>query len=333
MAVALDRRACLCHRARVSTLELLDLASSADFEARRIINVVGPDATRFLQGVVSGDISGATRSATPAALLSVKGRLRAELVIVASSDASYRAIVPAEHCDSIVAQLDKFLIMDEVELSIDDAQSCVLVWSNAGSGGFDELRQLARLEEGGAAGLHGYEARHPAPGLLVLGESEALRGHFSTLEYCGFPTWTARRIATASPSWGHELALDRFPPELGFGYAVSYEKGCFLGQEPLARVKARGRVNHLLVRLHGDTAPLEPCTIDAKALPLFDLAGNEIGSCTSWDSPDRRAGTDSPFSALALAKRKSVALGSELRCPALTGNAPLVVASEALGEF
>jgi len=67
----------------------------------------------------------------------------------------------------------------------------------------------------------------------------------------------AARIAAAEPAWGREITGDYFPMEVGLDDAIDYTKGCFLGQEPIVRIRDRGHVNWRLVRLdlEGSTDP------------------------------------------------------------------------------
>ena len=51
---------------------------------------------------------------------------------------------------------------------------------------------------------------------------------------------------------------DTFPPEVGFVAAVSYDKGCYMGQEPLARIHARGQVNRVLVQVGASRSIVVP---------------------------------------------------------------------------
>ena len=59
----------------------------------------------------------------------------------------------------------------------------------------------------------------------------------------------AARIVASEPAWGREITGDYFPMEVGLDDAIDYTKGCFLGQEPIVRIRDRGHVNWRLVRL------------------------------------------------------------------------------------
>ena len=58
----------------------------------------------------------------------------------------------------------------------------------------------------------------------------------------------ALRIETGEPGWGVEITEDYFPMEVGLSGAIDYGKGCFLGQEPIVRIRDRGHINWRLVR-------------------------------------------------------------------------------------
>jgi folate-binding protein YgfZ len=96
-----------------------------------------------------------------------------------------------------------------------------------------------------------YIARHPIPGRIVVGTPGALAAALDGIERADEEAFTAHRIDTATPAWGFEVQAGFFPPEVGLVYAVSYDKGCFMGQEPLARIHARGPVKR--VRARGET--------------------------------------------------------------------------------
>jgi folate-binding protein YgfZ len=59
----------------------------------------------------------------------------------------------------------------------------------------------------------------------------------------------ALRIENGEPAWGVEITDDYFPMEIGLDPAIDYSKGCYLGQEPIVRIRDRGHINWRLVRL------------------------------------------------------------------------------------
>ena len=104
-------------------------------------------------------------------------------------------------------------------------------------------------------------------------------------------------------------------------YAVSYDKGCFLGQEPLARVHARGQVNRVMVRLRGET-------VDPAATADFPraLTSDEREKAGEWTTMAAREGGTW---GLALVHRSLARPGAQVRDEA--GHV-LEVVSEPLGD-
>jgi folate-binding protein YgfZ len=89
-----------------------------------------------------------------------------------------------------------------------------------------------------------------------------------------------RRIEAGLPLWGVDVSEDHFPFETPLGQVIDYHKGCFIGQEPLARVRARGTPNRLLrgLRLAGPPLPARGARIRH---PQRDDAGQVTSSAMS----------------------------------------------------
>jgi len=140
-----------------------------------------------------------------------------------------------------------------------------------------ELRFALAWPDGPAAteGVAAYVTHHPAPGVLLVGEDAALTRALVGRTKADANAWHLHRVAAAAPAWGHEITADVFPPEVGFVAAVSYDKGCFMGQEPLARIHARGQVNRVLVQVKAERAPGESVALAAADRPA-------AGRWTTW---------------------------------------------------
>src|SRR5690606_21560455 len=124
-------------------------------------------------------------------------------------------------------------------------------------------------------------------------------------------------IEAGVPAWGLEITPGTFPPEVGFVAAVSYDKGCFMGQEPLARIHARGQVNRVLVRVHAETCPQGPVELAARDRP-------QAGRAATW-APDPAGGA----LGLAVVHRSAASPGTVLSAE---GSGPVEVRSGPLGD-
>ncbi len=101
---------------------------------------------------------------------------------------------------------------------------------------------------------------------LQLGEHHVLEANTETIE--------ALRIEAGLPEAGHELTEDYIPLELGLWDAVSFHKGCYVGQEIIARMESRGKLAKMLVRVEIE-APL------SAGSTLADTEGKSAGTLTS----------------------------------------------------
>jgi folate-binding protein YgfZ len=247
--------------ARVTTRVVrLDALAHQD---RRLLRFTGADLRRFLQGLLSADVNAVRPGhAHPAALLTVKGKLVSEAIVLCGVDESIALAVPAEISEQVLALIDRHIIMDDVQVSLDAAQRFALAWPE-GPGECDGVQRFA--------------TRHPAPGCLLVGEEAALQAAIAALPRADENEWNLHRIAAAAPGWGHEITADSFPPEVGFVAAVSYDKGCYMGQEPLARIHARGQVNRVMVQVQAATLPSAPVPLAAPDRPA-------AGRWTTWAS-------------------------------------------------
>jgi folate-binding protein YgfZ len=124
-----------------------------------------------------------------------------------------------------------------------------------------------------------------AEGVLVIGPRDADDKVFgalggSTLDADGLESW---RILKGLPASGHELTEDYNPLEAGLRDAISFTKGCYVGQEVVARLNTYDKVSRALVRL--DFPPGTP--IPAVGAPVL-VAGVVAGAVTSAILPDGR---------------------------------------------
>lgn len=250
--------------------------------SRAQIDLAGEDVSRFLQGLLSADVEQIKpNTAQASALLTVKGKIVTELLVLSTASGKLRLCVPASQLSATLELLDRYIIMDDVTPTAAKPQALACVWG-------EHADQLVRQAEG----IECYATRHPVPGWLVVGDEPAVTNLASQATQASLEQFTRYRVETASPLWGAEIQPDRFPPEVGFVYAVNYDKGCYMGQEPLARIHARGQVNRVLVRVEADAAPA-----GSAPLKLATPERPDVGMWTTWVG-------DGPTLGLAIVRRK-----------------------------
>lgn len=229
-------------------------------QPRKVLRLHGPDTVRFLQGTVSADVHAAKSGvAVAATLLTVKAKIVSELVLLVHDDATIDLVIPADTFQAVESHLDRHIIMDQVELERREETCVAVVWG-------DTLPDPS-------AGLR-WACRHPVQGQLLVGTQEEVAAALSEVTPADAAAFASHRIEVGEPAWGFEIRPDFFPPEVGFVGAVSYDKGCYLGQEPLARIHARGQVNRVMVRVRVEGAPQLPC-------PLAHAERAEAGTLTT----------------------------------------------------
>jgi folate-binding protein YgfZ len=203
-----------------------------------VIDLRGEDRVRFLHGMVSNDIEKlAAGQGCHAAMLTTKGKLLADFVVLAEPE-RLRLLLDVSLLDKIRAHLDKHIIMDDVELE-------AAVMPALGVYGDDAAATI------GVASLPSYHfagnvVRTPelgVPGYWILGGGDIEGTPIDDAEF------EERRIEAGTPRYGVDMGEDRLPIEAGINDAVSFDKGCYLGQEVIARATNLGHINRRLVGL------------------------------------------------------------------------------------
>lgn len=132
----------------------------------------------------------------------------------------------------------------------------------------------------------------------------------------GLVAWEAARLEAGTPEYGKEIFDTTFAPEVGRTAAISYQKGCYLGQEPIVMARDRGMVQRGLVGLLAGADPLPVGT-------LLYFAGKEVGRIlSSVHSP--RLGQ---AIALAAVRRAQTAADTELEADVAGVRRPVRVAA------
>jgi folate-binding protein YgfZ len=130
---------------------------------------------------------------------------------------------------------------------------------------------IARVPE---IDLDGFEIFVPREAAASLKATLQVAGIFAGSQ----ETWKIARIESGRPEWGTDMDESTLPQEANFDElgAISYTKGCYIGQETVARVHFRGHVNRFLRRMRFVTRPAPP-----RGAELLDETGKVIGEIRS----------------------------------------------------
>jgi folate-binding protein YgfZ len=194
---------------------------SAAQRPRGYVRVRGPDAADFLQRMVSNDVL--TDVSVDALLLTAKAKVIAPLLVWRRGDDDFLLLTEPELGDTVVAHLTRMRFAAKCEIALEQHTSTIVLEAGAG---------IANRDYG-------------VPASEVLDAAVAATLPDEELERL--------RIEAATPRFGLELDDRVLPAEAGLdARAISFTKGCYPGQEPIARQHHRGKVNRRLRVLEVD---------------------------------------------------------------------------------
>jgi glycine cleavage system T protein len=240
-----------------------------DLSHRGLLQLTGADRVSFLQGMVSNDVTalkpGEGQYAT---VLNQQGKVLGDARVLCSENSLYLDLWEVMK-DKIAEHLNRYLVADEVEIAdrtdeygiislqgpqseaclrrlvgqadlpgplmahrmvnIDGAQVCVVRASSTGETGFDLIISRPHF-------------KNVAQQLTEVGKQ------FSAA-WVGEEAQNILRVEAGIPRYGVDFTEDNLLLEVGLDHAVSFTKGCYLGQEVVERIRSRGHVNKKLVGL------------------------------------------------------------------------------------
>lgn len=236
------------------------------------LEVVGPDSTDFLHRLCSQDVLGlAEGDLRPAAFLSPKGKLVATAFLGRQGDA-IQIEVQRDQADTLAGLLDRYHFSERLEIRRPEGLVCT-EWMGIAAGSWDDLGGPVpgslRATGGGvtfAGERHGIRwLRHHGP----AGDEGALAAGPGAVELDEETAECLRRLA-GLVAVGVETEENTLALEAALDDHVATDKGCYTGQEIVARIHTYGHVNRTLALLRIDSR--EPV---AHGAPLIDLDDGE----------------------------------------------------------
>jgi folate-binding protein YgfZ len=261
-----------------SSADLLMAPAFFDLSARMKLRVTGVDSFRFLNGQVTNDLRKATATATmQASILNAKGKLSGHVFISTDAEGGFLLDADGELRDELPARLERYIIADDVQVEDVTGRFSILHF-------IGDLRPTvvarARLLVSERFGLAGWDVwcdRAP---------DTELRQQFSErFTFCDEARAENLRIERGIPRWGRELTNEIIPVEANLeATSIDYEKGCYIGQETISRMKMSGQTNKRLCGLVSlSNAPLQA---DLRLVSDSD-PGKDAGWITSATRSDR----------------------------------------------
>ena len=240
-----------------------------DLSHRGLLQLTGADRVSFLQGMVSNDVKalkpGEGQCAT---VLNQQGKVLGDTRVLCSENSLYLDLWEVIK-DKIAEHLNRFLVADEVEIAdrTDEYRIISLQGPQAEAG----LRRLVgqaelpgRLTEhrmvnidgaqvcvvrASSTGETGFDLIISAPHFKNIAQQLTEAGKQFSGTWVGEEAHNILRVEAGIPLYGVDFTEDNLLLEVGLDHAVSFSKGCYLGQEVVERIRSRGHVNKKLVGL------------------------------------------------------------------------------------
>lgn len=293
-----------------------------DVGDRTQLEIGGADRAKFLHNLCTNDVKSlAPGAGCEAFFTNVQGKILAHVFLFADDDFIFLDTVPGQAA-SLLAHLDRYLIREDVRL-IDRSSELGQTWLigprwRQAIAALTEASELDAVNERPLS--HGRVTLAGAPTVLTVAGfgpggawlrysrqhagaiQQLLRN--SAIPQCSGESLEALRIEARFPAYGRDISDRNLPQEVDRDrQAISFRKGCYLGQETVARIDALGHVNRLLRRIQfiGESVP-------SAGAALMD-GEKTVGEVTSavW-SPGLR----SPL-ALAYVRREASQPGQKLQ--------------------
>lgn len=226
------------------------------------VAISGPDANTYLQGQFTQDLRGPIGGIFYGLWLNQKGRPLAESTVARCSETDFLILSKVSPASVIQRRLEDYLVADEVVI-IDESESWE--WMALVGEGVEAviLREIGVLPASGrfvsAEGVVVHAGRNSAQvNFDVWLRRDRVAAWVATLAAAGAVAatqedWTRERVRSGLPVVPTELGVGDLPAEGGLdAVAISYTKGCYLGQEVMARLKNLGQVRRGLHVVRGE---------------------------------------------------------------------------------
>lgn len=304
-------------------------AAVVDAGFRSLLIATGADRVSFFQGMLSNDVAKLSVGHwMDAAHLTVQARIVSDLRVLALADELWLD-VPAQRREPLRQTLEKFIIADDVELhepqlapllALEGPRSAALLAGLLGEDAPPARGEHRAASFGGSslrvAGLsliggEGFYLWGPPPVAVELWQRCTELGALPV----GMEALDALRIEAGIPWYGCDMDESILAPEAGLAGAISFSKGCYLGQEIVERATARGQLQKRLVGLFGHSR-----VVPERGTRLLH-AGDDVG----WITSAAFSPTKGALVALGYLRRNAWAPGTEIE---VAGLATILVVDE-----
>src|SRR5215208_3464229 len=271
---------------------LRESAAFVDRSDRKLLRLTGKDPIGMLNAVLTNDVPTHEDCGIYAMLLDPKGRIQTDLRVVKAGDETLIDTEPegAEAAREILARYAPFSRVKLEELSDWEVLGLYGPRATGLLGNPDLAEHETTWAEIGGASVLVVGVAAPVSGYDLIGSQEALaaaREHLieSGATSAGTDAYETVRIEAGVPRFGADITPENFPgeSEISLERAVRFGKGCYPGQETVARMRYRGSPNKKLYRFELEPSSMEPTEADdeipqdgkmlVRLIPSLDVVG------------------------------------------------------------
>jgi folate-binding protein YgfZ len=250
------------------------------FRPAAFLRVTGSDAATFLQGQFTNELQHSPGSATYGLWLNQKGKVLADSHVLKIAEHEFVVASIASPAGVILQRLEEYVVADDVVV-VDETAAVhgLMVWGERSGEMLDDRPAAGQfVRAGGSFVFPGRQVQ--GDNFQIIGPEENIRLRQASLLAVGASAAGAgaaefARISEGMPAIPHDIGPGDLPNEGGLEVAaISYTKGCYLGQEVMARLKNLGRIRRRLHVLRGSGPP-------PPAMTTLYQAGTKVGEIRS----------------------------------------------------
>jgi len=245
--------------------------------------VTGPDAAEYLQGQLTNDTEALEPEAgCYAALLDRKGHLDSDMRVLRLEDGDLWLDLERDPASAVLKHLRTYSVGREVEVhDVSDRWAIVsVIGPRSGEvTGFDGLgpEHAQRFRQWDGIDVLGVATDVGIDLIVKAGDAGAIESALASAGAAEVTEQAAEivRVESGRPRFGLDMSSEHMPAEAGIvERAVDFEKGCYIGQEPVARLHYRGKPNRRLrgLRLSAPASPGDTLRLDEKEVGTIGTA-------------------------------------------------------------
>lgn len=256
-----------------------------------VVRLSGADRATWLHNFCTADIKGlAAGDSCEAFVLNGKGKVIGWVQVFCRAE-TIELLMPVGAGPAMIEHFDRYVIREDVTFSlVSEPPELFFLWGSEAGEVFHAVTgcelQIGKTSQ---AVLNGQTVSATliemiGPGILIEIPVQSLSDHEAWFSSTGFEAGDAddlnlHRIRNRAPRWGTDCNEDYLPQELRRDdLAISFEKGCYLGQETVARIDALGHVNRFLTVVSFSSPPDHSWELPAE----IAIDEQKVGSLTSF---------------------------------------------------